>query len=119
MIEALEEGFPYSAMMRLQRRSGLPATRIAELINVPTRTLMRRKASGRFLPDESERLLRLSNVFERAVDLFEGDLGEAVRWLSNPVRALDGQAPFEFARTEVGAREVEDVIGRLQHGVFT
>jgi uncharacterized protein (DUF2384 family) len=32
---------------------------------------------------------------------------------------LDQQAPLEFARTEIGARDVEDLIGRLEFGVFS
>jgi putative toxin-antitoxin system antitoxin component (TIGR02293 family) len=80
---------------------------------------MRRKASGRLQPDESERLLRISSVFERALELFEGDVQRARRWLSTPSKELDGTSPLDFARTEIGAREVEDLIGRLEHGVFT
>src|SRR5258706_218900 len=69
--------------------------------------------------DESERLLRIATVFEKAVDLFEGDLVSARRWLSTPKKALGGETPLSFARTEIGGREVEALIGRLEHGVFS
>ncbi len=75
--------------------------------------------SGRLAPDESERLLRVSMLFEKAVDLFDGDVAEATRWLRSPQRGLGGPSPLEFARTEVGAREVENLIGRLEHGVIS
>jgi putative toxin-antitoxin system antitoxin component (TIGR02293 family) len=58
-------------------------------------------------------------MFERAVELFEGDVAGAVRWLASAKRALGGQAPLTYSRTEVGAREVENLIGRLEHGVFS
>lgn len=80
---------------------------------------MRRKTEGRFHPHESERLFRISGVFEQAVALFEGDSGAARRWLTAPSKELDNHSPLEIARTEIGAREVENLIGRLEHGVFT
>jgi putative toxin-antitoxin system antitoxin component (TIGR02293 family) len=70
-------------------------------------------------PQESERLLRISGVFERAVELFEGDIAAAVTWLTTPQKSLGRHSPLIYARTEVGAREVENLIGRLEHGVFT
>lgn len=91
---------------------------IATAIEVPERTLARRKVGGRFSSGESERLLRLSNVFEKAVALFEGNIEEAAVWLRSPKKALDGKTPLAYARTEIGARQVEDLIGSLEHGVF-
>jgi uncharacterized protein (DUF2384 family) len=42
-----------------------------------------------------------------------------VVWLRSPNRALGGESPLALSKTEVGAREVENLIGRLEHGVFT
>lgn len=92
---------------------------IADLIGLPQRTLMRRKAAGKLHPDESERMLRLSGVFEQAVELFEGDCDAGRRWLTTPSEELDNLTPLEMVRTGIGAREVEYLIGRLEHGVFT
>lgn len=119
VVRAVQEGFPYAALTRFHEASGLAIGSIADLVRIPQRTLMRRKAAGRLHSDESERLLRMSGIFEKAVELFEGDAAQARRWLATPSRVLGGQTPLEFAQTEVGAREVEDLIGRLEHGVFT
>jgi putative toxin-antitoxin system antitoxin component (TIGR02293 family) len=70
-------------------------------------------------PDESDRLLRVSRVFARAIELFEGDDRAARHWLSTPQRALGGAVPLTLAKTKVGAREVERLVGRLEHGVFS
>ena len=58
-------------------------------------------------------------IFGKALGLFEGDAQATERWLSSPRRALGGATPLERARTEDGAREVEALIGRLEHGVFS
>jgi putative toxin-antitoxin system antitoxin component (TIGR02293 family) len=119
VVQRVRMGFPYAALVHFQKTSGLPVGSIADLIRIPQRTLMRRKAKGRLSSEESERLLRLSGVFEKAVELFEGDTDAARRWLTTSNRELDNQSPLDFTRTEIGAREVEDLIGRLEYGVFT
>lgn len=119
IVEAVREGLPYARFTEFARRSGLSQETITRVMQTPKRTLARRKAQGRLRPDESERLLRLSTVFDKAVELFEGDIDGARRWLSRPAKALGGMTPLEMAESEIGAREVEDLIGRLEHGVFT
>ena len=118
-LRQVQKGFHYESLLRFHKQSGIPIGTIADLVQLPQRTLMRRKAKGRLRPDESERLLRISGVFEKASELFEGDAEHARRWLTSPNKELDNISPLDFARTEIGAREVEDLIGRLAHGVFT
>ena len=118
-IRELQRGLPFATLKTFATVTGWPLTQIASALGIPERTLARRRAAGRLAPDESERLFRLSRIFERAVDLFEGDSSAATAWLSTPRQALSDQAPLAYARTELGAREVENLIGRLEHGVFS
>ena len=92
---------------------------LVAILGIPERTLARRRTAGRLAPEESERLLRISSVFEKAVELFDDDVASAVQWLTTPKKALDGEMPLRYARTEPGAREVENLIGRLEYGVFS
>ena len=113
----VRKGLAYSSVLRFQRSTGLSARAIAELIQIPGRTLTRRKTEGKLAPEESDRLVRASRIFGRAMELFEGD-GEAARtWLTSPQPALGGLVPLDLARNEVGASEVESLIGRLEHGI--
>jgi putative toxin-antitoxin system antitoxin component (TIGR02293 family) len=61
--------------------------------------------------------MRLTRLVGIALQLFEGDLEEMRAWLTAPHSSLADQAPLDFTTTEVGAREVENLIGRLEHGV--
>ncbi len=119
MVEQLDKGFPFTALDLFLHQSGLPTSQLAELLQLPPRTLIRRRASGRLNTEESERLLRVATLFDQAVVLFEGDVEAARAWLLTPRAELDQLSPLDFARTEIGAREVEDLIGRLEQGVFT
>jgi len=119
LVESIRKGLPYRAFDRLQHEMGVTTAELAGLVEIPARTLARRRTEGRLQPDESERLLRASRIYDDALGLFEGDKVAALAWLRGTAPALAGRKPIEFARTEVGAREVEDLIGRLEHGVFT
>jgi putative toxin-antitoxin system antitoxin component (TIGR02293 family) len=119
LIRQVRRGFSFRALLDLQTKVGVPLAEIASIIDLPPRTLARRKSSGRLSSDESEKLLRLSAVFEQAVDLFEGDQANALQWLTTPKKEIENETPLAYARTELGAREVEGMIGRLEHGVFS
>ena len=118
LIQQVRRGLSFKALESLSSESGISIPEIAAVLEIPDRTLARRKAAGKFAPDESERLLRLSTVFEKTVELFEGDVRAAVAWLKSPKKALGQQTPWDYSRSELGAREVEDLIGRLEYGVF-
>jgi len=119
VIAALKAGLPYSAFESLWKAVGIPQKKLAEVANINQRTLTRRKREMRFHVDESERILRLGMVVERAIFLMEGDAAAAAAWLMKPSRALGGTSPLDYADTEPGAREVMSLIGRLEHGVFS
>lgn len=112
-------GFSFSRLARFQKATALPWEKIARFVGIPQRTLTRRQSTGKLQPDESDRVWRACSIFDMAADLFAGDLRAATQWLQTPQLGLGGEVPLEFASTEVGAREVENLIIRLQHGVFT
>lgn len=119
LIHQVERGFPFKALQALGSESGISASVLASVVGIPERTLARRRAAGRLTPEESERLLRIAGVFEKAVGLFEGDVSAAVNWLMTPRKTFDNQSPLHYSRTELGAKEVENLIGRLEHGVYS
>lgn len=119
LIARIERGLPYSAIEHLRRNAGLDPDLLLQWIQIAPRTLARRKAEGRLSPEESDRLLRVARVFGCALDLFHGDRAGAVEWLSQELAALDGATPMEVSRTYVGAREVEEIIGRVRQGVYS
>jgi putative toxin-antitoxin system antitoxin component (TIGR02293 family) len=118
VIKTLKKGLPISAFEKLCRIMDVPDATLAQLVNVSPRTLVRRKKEGRLQPDESERVWRIGNLFDAGVRVL-GDEGMARRWFKTPNSALEDKAPIEYADTEPGAREIEDLLGRLEHGVFS
>jgi putative toxin-antitoxin system antitoxin component (TIGR02293 family) len=119
LVRHVEKGLAFTAVEALQQQMDLATKEMARLLDIKFRTFLRRKEAGRLQPAESDRVLRTSRLFARAQDLFDGNQEAARRWLMAPQRALGGAIPLEIAKTEVGAREVEQIIGRLEQGVFT
>ena len=119
IIKRVEEGFSFHTLERFQKVTQIPTDDLAAVVAIPLRTLHRRKKEGRLEPEESDRLLRVSGVFAKTLELFEGDAEAAKRWFYTPARALGGERPIDFARTDLGTREVEALIDRLEQGVLT
>jgi putative toxin-antitoxin system antitoxin component (TIGR02293 family) len=119
LLRNVQRGLPYDVLGHLQKNTGLSAEKLLAWLQIAPRTLTRRKQRGHFLREESDRLLRAARVFGRALELFEGDAAGATDWLLSSQPALGGLAPIDAAETEIGSREVEDLIGRLEHGVYS
>ena len=83
------------------------------------RTLQRKRSDKRPLSaDESDRLARLARLLVRAEDVL-GDEDKAITWLTTPNRALGGEPPVQLLDSDLGAVSVDQVLGRLEHGVFS
>jgi putative toxin-antitoxin system antitoxin component (TIGR02293 family) len=102
----------------LQSTIDLPFEQLAAKLAISRSTLQRRKAAGRLSPDESDKVVRLSRLLEHATKVF-GDIERARAWLKFPQRGLGGAVPLDYAETEVGAREVDNLLGRIEYSVYT
>jgi putative toxin-antitoxin system antitoxin component (TIGR02293 family) len=119
LAELVREGLPVKALFLLAERLNLRQAEISEKIGIPQRTLTRRLAQHtRLTPAESDRAVRLAQVYSTAVDTL-GDEDKAASWLKTPNRALRGGRPLDQLDTDPGVREVEDVLGRIAYGVYS
>jgi putative toxin-antitoxin system antitoxin component (TIGR02293 family) len=118
LIAAVKAGLDVRVFVDLARRLGVSEARLAEVAGIAPTTLTRRKRAGALTPDEGEHVLRLAALLDRAVQVFE-DEADAADWLRTPNLALGGDSPLALADTELGAREVDDLLGRLEHGVYS
>ena len=113
--DAIREGFPPAVVAELMRASGLTLKELAAALDLSPRSLQRRRSKGRLARYESDRLYRLARIVALANE-YLGDHVRALRWLKHPNRALGGIAPVTAIDTELGARQVENVLGRIAYG---
>jgi putative toxin-antitoxin system antitoxin component (TIGR02293 family) len=119
LLRLIARGLPFDSIERLQKSVGFDIEILTALVQIPRRTLTRRRSEGRFTPEESDRLVAAARLLSKALDLFEGNAEAARGWLLAPQVSLAGAIPLDIAKTETGAREVEILIDRLEQGIFS
>lgn len=116
MLQMIGRGFPSGKVTRVAAEYEIPEALLYRALHISASTFQRRKRGGRFNADESDRLVRVVGLYGMAEDVL-GSKRDASDWISAPNRNLGGVPPAEFAVTEVGAREVEELLGQIAHGV--
>jgi putative toxin-antitoxin system antitoxin component (TIGR02293 family) len=115
----VEKGFPSASLGHVMQRLGAgfeQKTLYAIVGNA--RTLQRkRRDHTRLSRDESDRLARLGRMHQRAVEAL-GSEEKAHRWLARPNRSLEGLPPVQMLGSDVGALVVDQLLGRLEHGLI-
>jgi putative toxin-antitoxin system antitoxin component (TIGR02293 family) len=114
----VREGLPFESLERVMERFDLNREEISSALDLPPRTLARRKVERRLHRDESDRLFRLARIAAQASGVLGGE-DKAGRWLHTPNRALGGKPPLELLDTDLGSRQVEEVLGRIEYGVYS
>jgi putative toxin-antitoxin system antitoxin component (TIGR02293 family) len=116
VLAAIRTGLPASTLFEMMDRYRIPEASIGRVMSVSRSTLARRKKLGRLTEFESDRLVRIAGLYAMAEDIL-GSRDAASRWMQESNRSLGGETPLDYAETEVGAREVEDLLGRISHGI--
>ncbi len=116
--ERIRRGLPYATFEALMRVLGIRARELAHLLGVASRTLARRKNGGELSPVESDRLYRIARIALKAAEVL-GTPEKARAWLHRKNRALGGSTPISCLDTGVGERQVEDLLGRIDHGIYS
>jgi putative toxin-antitoxin system antitoxin component (TIGR02293 family) len=119
LADLVRRGLPATALKVLAEHLELGNTALSQKLGIPQRTLTRRLSQrSRLTAAESDRTVRLARIYAHAVEMI-GDEDKAVQWLRTPNRALGGERPLDRLDNDVGAREVEDILGRIAYGVYS
>jgi len=117
--ELVRAGFPLSTFDAVLNYAHVSSEQLASVVSISPRTLQRRRANPKPMLDrvESDRIARVARLYALAAEVLGSD--EAARtWMMTPNRSLDNARPFTLLETEGEAREIEDALGRIQHGIF-
>lgn len=115
----VRKGLPAGSVTALAEKLHLGSTVLSRKLGIPLRTLTRRLSQASLLtPAESDRTVRVARVYANAIEMI-GDEAKAIEWLNTPNRALGGERPIDRLDTDIGARGVEDILGRVAYGVYS
>ena len=116
LAEAIERGFPYRVVVHVTSGAGSWLS-ARELYNfIPRRTLEHRMKLSRLTSEQSDRLARVARITALAEEIF-GSTAKARTWLRRKTRPLGGKAPFDLLGSDAGAAAVDDLLGRIEHGI--
>jgi putative toxin-antitoxin system antitoxin component (TIGR02293 family) len=118
VIESIKRGLPIAELNALQDTLQVPIDQLASRLGISRATLHRRKTEGRLDSEESDRVVRFAKLFGKAIEALETE-DNARRWLCSEQVGLGGAIPLDYAETEVGAREVEDLLARIEYSVYS
>ena len=117
VIAQINKGLSFSELEHLRGEIDEPFESLARQLSISRSTLQRRKAQRRLSPQESDRLMRFWRIVQHATKVF-GTVERARQWLKYPQRGLGYVVPLEYASSEIGAREVDDLLGRIEYSVY-
>ena len=118
LTNRIRKGLPFAALARLQKQYRLSRNEFINILMMSQSTARRREAEGKLSIYEGDKILRYARLLDLTLSLMNGDKENALQWLLTPNRALTGETPLSFAVTEIGAEIVNDLIGKIEHGVF-
>ncbi len=119
LAELIRKGLPAGSLIVLGEKLDLKNAALSQKLGIPQRTFTRRLSRhSRLTVAESDRTVRLARVYATAVEMI-GNAGKAAQWLRTPNRALGGEVPIDQLDTDLGTKEVENILGRIAYGVYS
>ena len=119
--EVIRKGLPGGVLIYMVKhiQTMRPAD-VGQAVGVSIRTVQRRTGSPQKLlsQDQSGRAWKFAEVLTTATDVF-GSQSEAEKWLTTPAVALDQRRPVDLLSSPAGVEMVEQLLGRLEYGVYT
>lgn len=115
----VREGIPWASAAHAKQTLDISDREFAAILVLSPRTMARKKKEQSHLNlVSSDRLFRLARIATLATEVLE-DSRAALAWLKQEQVGLNGRAPLDLIKTEAGARTVEDLLGRIEHGVVS
>ena len=118
LIASLKSGLPVQELDDLRSDLDMPMEKLVPMLGISKATFHRRKTEGRLDVAESDRVVRFARLLGQSASVMES-IENGRRWLTSPQVGLGGAVPLQYAETEVGSREVEDLLGRIEYGVYS
>jgi putative toxin-antitoxin system antitoxin component (TIGR02293 family) len=120
LADGVARGLPLTALEHVKQELRLADAEVAAAIGISPKTVSRRRRAPRKALGlvVSDRLYRVARLFALATEVLE-DTDRARAWLRAVQPGLANRSPLDLLSTEAGARAVEDLLGRIEHGVFS
>lgn len=113
-----QSGISKSDFLAVVAMTGLNLTEFSHLLPSSKRTIEKVKDEELLSPQVSDRVLQIATLYQQGIELF-GSKASFTEWLQSPVIALGGQKPMAYLTNGTGIAIVHDILGRIEHGVYS
>lgn len=117
LVQYIRNGLPVSVMDSIMESFSLTSEDLVMPLGVSISTIKRRHKQTQLTPAVSDRLFRVASIISDATETL-GSQEKAARWLHKPNRALEGDSPLSRLDTSIGFQQVEEILLRIEHGIF-
>lgn len=117
MRAIVKEGLEIEWFDDLAKLFGTSGVSFGAIVGIDPRTLTRRRKEGKLTPRESNALYHLAVLYEHALDVL-GDSETVRNWFNTPEPDFSEMSPLALLDTAPGMKEVDHLLGRIEHGVF-
>lgn len=118
LVNLTRNGILKQSVTKMAANFGITQEKICELLHMSTRNFQRIKDNTPLDIYTSEQTIEMANVYSKAHLIFVND--ESVKqWFQTSNYALGNQKPLDLLDTSFGVKMVSDVLGRIEHGVFS
>lgn len=118
LIELVRRGISKKTILKLTDLLGISLKDFAELLPVTERTIQRYSENRRFKREVSEHVILIAEVLIKGMEVFENKEGMN-KWMKTPNRSISEMRPIDLLDTSFGIQLIMDVLGRLEHGVYS
>jgi len=116
-VELSRKGISMKVLKKIQQFTSLSSKEIAQILPVSERQLVRYSKDHILRKDISAHLIQIVKLFDRGYDLFGEDKFQ--KWIRSPIIALNDKRPVDFMDTPIGINMIEDILGRIEHGIYS
>jgi putative toxin-antitoxin system antitoxin component (TIGR02293 family) len=111
----VDRGLPYQTLEMLIGQI-FPRDRSKYYDVIPASNWNRRKKTGYLNSEESQKIERIARIFAYAIEIW-GKEAKARYFMQKSHPMLEDRSPFQASLTELGARQVEDILNRIRFGI--
>lgn len=118
LIDISRKGLPKSVIVTLSGLLGISMEKMSDLIHISHRTIQRKKSDDLLNVYSTEQILEIAEVISKGIEVFNS-LEVFTKWLHQDIRYLNFQKPLNYLDTSFGTKMVLDILGRIEHGVYS
>ncbi|TKB98271.1 type II RES/Xre toxin-antitoxin system antitoxin [Pedobacter cryotolerans] len=118
LLKLARKGISKKSLLALAKRISLTIEEVASVLHISERTLQRYTPQTLVKTEYADRAIELALLYERGIEVLGSERAFS-SWIKSPNYALGGEIPFNLLDTRIGFTMVLDILGRIEHGIFS